>query len=207
MATPGTQLDRQQTVGINRPTFLFRNTFEVSDVGAVKFLDFDVLIDDGAVFYVNGIEVHRLNVSGAFDQSTYATAVGDEDAYSSISIDLAAFTNLLHDGTNVLAVELKNANSSSSDIGFGVALNLLIDYEADFDRNGVVDGQDLTEWELAFGTSNGADDDGDTDGADFRVWQQQFGSGGGAPLAAVTIIPEPSSLLLAALGLVTLSIW
>jgi len=42
-------------------------------------------------------------------------------------------------------------------------------------------------------------------GFDFLTWQRQFGGGGGATLAAANSIPEPLSLLLAALGLLALS--
>jgi hypothetical protein len=42
-------------------------------------------------------------------------------------------------------------------------------------------------------------------GFDFLTLQRQLGSGGGVAVAAATTIPEPSSLLLATLGLLTLS--
>ena len=75
-------------------------------------------------------------------------------------------------------------------------------FEADFDGDGDVDGDDLSEWQTSYGIDNGADANGDSrsDGLDFLVWQQQFGSGVSLVPAAVSI-PEPNSALLWAVGL------
>ena len=80
--------------------------------------------------------------------------------------------------------------------------------EADFDKDGDVDGDDFLVWQTGFGTTSGAgpndgdaDGDGDVDGDDFLVWQTQFnqfpGTGSGG-----SVVPEPSTalLLLAALA-------
>lgn len=64
---------------------------------------------------------------------------------------------------------------------------------ADFDADGDVDGDDLTDaWIPAFGVALGADadGDGDSDGGDFLTWQQQFGSG---PPPLAVGVPEPAS--------------
>lgn len=75
-------------------------------------------------------------------------------------------------------------------------------YEADFDRDGDVDGGDLAVWNSAYAAnSNGdANSDGQSDGADFLVWQRQYGSG--LPVAMTAAIPEPSTaaMLLIAAG-------
>jgi len=83
------------------------------------------------------------------------------------------------------------ANSS-----FHVALAGLA---ADFNNDNIVDGADLSIWEISFGVNQNADanDDGYSDGADFLIWQHQFGSGVNPPIQAV---PEPGSLLLATLA-------
>jgi hypothetical protein len=70
-------------------------------------------------------------------------------------------------------------------------------YMADFNRDGSVDGDDLTEWQAAYtlGTSAGdADGDGVSNGRDFLIWQRQFGHGSVATLAAT--VPEPSGFIL-----------
>lgn len=81
---------------------------------------------------------------------------------------------------------------------------------ADFDHDRDVDDNDLFIWQQFFGFSdrNGqpandlgdANEDGDVDGGDFLFWQREFGSGSGTVSAAV---PEPTSILLLAMGFVT----
>ena len=70
----------------------------------------------------------------------------------------------------------------------------------DFDKNGVVDGNDFLAWQANFGLAEGAtqaqgdaDGNGVVDGNDFLLWQANFGSGAGAGAAAV---PEPAGLAL-----------
>lgn len=76
-------------------------------------------------------------------------------------------------------------------------------FAADFNSNGFVDGADLALWKIGYGKAAGAvksdgdfNLDGRVDGADFLGWQRQFGSGT-PPVAA---IPEPGSLILAAMS-------
>jgi hypothetical protein len=77
---------------------------------------------------------------------------------------------------------------------------------ADFNGDGVVDGEDLNAWQLGFGstgqTNNAAGDaDGDSvvDGADFLVWQRAVGSGAGTKLTSAAV-PEPCGAMLAAIA-------
>ena len=75
---------------------------------------------------------------------------------------------------------------------------------ADFDGDGMVDGDDLGMWQTAFGqgitiTELDADNDGDSDGADFLTWQRQLGSP--APdVSANAPVPEPATLTLIVLA-------
>jgi autotransporter-associated beta strand protein len=74
-------------------------------------------------------------------------------------------------------------------------------FTADFDDDGDVDAEDLSQWQGDFGINDlsDADDDGDSDGADFLAWQRQFG--GGLPaIASARVVPEPGGGRLA-LGL------
>jgi prepilin-type N-terminal cleavage/methylation domain-containing protein len=72
----------------------------------------------------------------------------------------------------------------------------LVGPTADFDGNGIVDGDDLRRWETAWNGAEAADATGDgaTDGADFLAWQRGFG--GAAATVASFAVPEPSGVSL-----------
>ncbi|MCK6498743.1 MAG: PA14 domain-containing protein, partial [Nitrospira sp.] len=100
-------------------TFYFRAKFNYTDFVApgVK-LKLRHVVDDGAVFYLNGTEIHRFGIAeGPVDATTDAT--GHENAYEGpyeIPIDL------LVPGENVLAAEVHQSGGSSSDMVFGAEL-------------------------------------------------------------------------------------
>jgi T5SS/PEP-CTERM-associated repeat protein len=64
-------------------------------------------------------------------------------------------------------------------------------FEADFDEDGDVDGDDLSQWRSDFGQNavSDANGDGDSDGTDFLAWQRQVGSGASSVVGAA--VPEP----------------
>jgi hypothetical protein len=71
---------------------------------------------------------------------------------------------------------------------------------ADFNRDGVVDAEDLIQWQthVGIGSQADADGDGDADGADFLAWQQQLGLGRST---GFNVVPEPPVHSFAALQL------
>ena len=79
---------------------------------------------------------------------------------------------------------------------------------ADFNGDGVVDGEDLAIWETNFGITDGAtalqgdaDGDGDVDGDDYDEWLMQLGPvppGSGAGTDRIGLVPEPSGIVLLA---------
>ncbi|WP_210417811.1 GH25 family lysozyme [Bythopirellula goksoeyrii] len=73
----------------------------------------------------------------------------------------------------------------------------------DFDGDNDVDGDDLTTWQTAYGNGAGADadQDGDSDGQDFLVWQRNYT--GSNPLTTATAVPEPGSITLLLVALIT----
>ena len=73
----------------------------------------------------------------------------------------------------------------------------------DFDRNGMVNGADLTILRANYGLATGAlldkgdaDMDGDVDGIDFLVWQRNVG----ANVTPIAAVPEPGAATLALLA-------
>ena len=103
-------------------TTYFRHEFEVPNASSYHKLILRILRDDGAVVHLNGAEMFRTNISGdPIEYDTWASnAVGEssEDKFYEAAHD----TSDLLEGTNVLAVEIHQANRTSSDISFDLEL-------------------------------------------------------------------------------------
>jgi hypothetical protein len=112
------------------PCYYFRTTFFVTNVNEVIAMIFTNLIDDGAVFYLNGNEIQRVRIAaGTVSYNTGATATpagGDASAFERFFITGGALTNLVN-GTNILAVRVHQQGTNSTDVVFGSALSLAID--------------------------------------------------------------------------------
>jgi hypothetical protein len=92
-----------------RTTYYFRTKFVYSGDLSHTQLQLQPLIDDGAVFYLNGVEIYRYNLpAGTINYFTLASAaVGDATYAPAVTLP----DNLLVLGTNVLAVEVHQAHS------------------------------------------------------------------------------------------------
>ncbi len=116
---------RNTQLALGRRTYYFRTHFNFSGSGATTFLTFSNKIDDGAVFYLNGAEVRRVRMAAAptaISYSTFATSTPSGGDATGSDVFIIAGTNLVN-GDNVLAVEVHQVSSTSSDIVFGSALS------------------------------------------------------------------------------------
>src|SRR5262245_47747002 len=104
-------------------TTYFRRTFEVADSSLFQALKLRVVRDDGAVVYLNGVEVFRSNMpAGAIGFATNASsALGGGDEFIADETNLSPA--VLRNGLNVLAVEVHQSGGTSSDLGFDLALD------------------------------------------------------------------------------------
>lgn len=116
-------------------TYYFRKTFVFSNDPAGVSLIFSNYIDDGAIFYLNGVEIHRTNVMAAPTVVTYssnAISFSFDNATSPILFSVRSnLVSLLQTGTNVVAVEVHNFKSlttgnPSPDLTFESALIYLL---------------------------------------------------------------------------------
>lgn len=108
---------------IGRITYYFRTSFQFSGDPARTALQFNLMVDDGAVLYLNGQEFYRIGMpEGAINYSTLAnTTVGDATLAGPITVSVS---NLVK-GQNVLAVEVHQSSANSSDVVFGMTLTLV----------------------------------------------------------------------------------
>lgn len=102
-------------------TTYFRHAFEIADVATITELTLGLLRDDGAAVYLNGVEIARDNL--AEDAAYNTTAFGSIPNFDeSLFFDFAVDPSLLVEGTNVIAVEVHQADPTSSDLSFNLRL-------------------------------------------------------------------------------------
>lgn len=110
------------TLPSGRTNYYFRTQFTLDGSPALAALKMNTVVADGAVFYLNGTEVLRLNMpGGAVDASTLAVSNVPNPAY------LGPYTlpsSALVTGTNVLAVEVHQGPGGTNDVLFGASLQL-----------------------------------------------------------------------------------
>jgi len=103
-------------------TTYFRRAFSVPDPGAYVALNLRVMNDDGVVVYLNGQEVYRNNMPGGSVSFTTTASSAYGGADESALREAVADAALLVSGANQLAVEIHQANATSSDISFDMEL-------------------------------------------------------------------------------------
>ena len=107
-------------------TTYFRKSVNLPDLTLYDSLKFSMFRDDGIVMYVNGAEVWRDNMpTGTIAYSTLApnnitgtTGVYAESLAVVKAIPVSAFTT----GNNIIAIELHQNSSTSSDLDFNVQM-------------------------------------------------------------------------------------
>ncbi len=100
-------------------TITFRTDFELHDDPGATELELACTIDDGAVVWLNGVEVLRENMpEGAVDASSLASSAVEDpiELWATIS------SEPLLRGANVLAVEVHQAELHDPDVAFGCSL-------------------------------------------------------------------------------------
>ncbi len=121
-------------------TYYFRKQFTVDAAPAHVTLRMSPLIDDGAVFYLNGVEVLRQGMpEGDVD---YQTRTNRSVVNADFEGPFLLPTDALLRGENVLAVEVHQNDSGNPDIVLGLILDAIV--ETPVDRT-IVAGMDLLD--------------------------------------------------------------
>jgi len=97
-------------------------TFFIQDVSVIESSIFSMDYDDGFVAYLNGTEIARANIDGAYPPYNKPT-IGDHEAQmyqarnpENFVIDTSLLKSLLVNGDNVLAVQTHNSSATSTDL-------------------------------------------------------------------------------------------
>lgn len=104
------------------PTTWFRRVFTIDDAAKYDTLVVRIQRDDGAVVWVNGVEVVRTNMpSGTISSTTFASTTIGGGAEATVHTFEVPITPA-RTGSNVVAVEVHQANATSSDLRFDLEL-------------------------------------------------------------------------------------
>ncbi|MBP6335615.1 MAG: fibronectin type III domain-containing protein [Bacteroidia bacterium] len=104
-----------------RITYYFRKSVSISNPSQFQNFTMKIRRDDGIVVYVNGTEVYRNNMpTGTISYNTTASSTCSDDGVTIFTHTLAStyFVN----GINVIAAEVHNRSTSSSDLTFALEL-------------------------------------------------------------------------------------
>jgi hypothetical protein len=104
-------------------TFYFRHYFTVPTGITNPPLRLWHVIDDGAVFYLNGSEIYRVGITNPVLATIPAERVVPDAVQEG---PFYLFVTNLFPGPNLLAVEVRQNNSTSSDVVFGAAVDALL---------------------------------------------------------------------------------
>ncbi|MCA9670027.1 MAG: metallophosphoesterase [Myxococcales bacterium] len=106
----------------NRPSVYFRKHITVDRAVAAAALR--VLHDDGVAIWINGQRVFDRYIQGT-DYASFATQTSNDNEISSATLDLTS-QNPFVVGDNVIAVMVKQASATSSDLSFDLQLTLTL---------------------------------------------------------------------------------
>lgn len=108
------------TISNTRTTFYFRTHFNLPANHGFSAIQITHLIDDGAVFYLNGLPLFSyIMPGGPITSTTLASSnLSDPDYQGPVNIPISSFFV----GDNVFAVEVHQSAATSGDIIFGMTL-------------------------------------------------------------------------------------
>ncbi len=99
-----------------------RKVFAVNDVNNIAKVLLHIDYDDGFVAYLNGVEIARANIGvpgipPSYNQTTNTDREAEiyQGGYPE-KYDIDSIQTLLHEGENVLAIQVHNVNNTSSDL-------------------------------------------------------------------------------------------
>ncbi len=121
-----TQIEYGTNVRDKNITAYFRHLFKLTEPSEIAALDLELLIDDGAVVYLNGKEIARKNMpNGTVSENTEALIAIGGTAETSYQL-LRILPDHLLLGENIIAVEVHQSSPNSSDLSFDLSLSKIM---------------------------------------------------------------------------------
>lgn len=118
-ASVATNIDSYASTTLRPRAAYFRKTFDVADATKVTRLTINGLADDGAVVYVNGVEVARKNMpAGTVGFTTFASSARNASVAAGDPIIVDVPTILVVSGTNSISVESHLNFRGTKDVTF-----------------------------------------------------------------------------------------
>jgi hypothetical protein len=101
-------------------TTYFRNAFVATNVNRIANMTLKLVVDDGALVYLNGSPLQNLNLNFGATYNTLATSMTFDlrDTWQSFSVD----PKLLAEGTNTIAAEIHLASVTATNMAFDLQL-------------------------------------------------------------------------------------
>jgi hypothetical protein len=110
--------DEATTLNSSSITCYFRKDFNVTNANTITNLQLNLTYDDGAVVYLNGIQILAINMPlGPYSYTNYSSSASADNAMTS-----AILAFVPDEGLNVISVEVHQRDISSSDISFNLEL-------------------------------------------------------------------------------------
>lgn len=104
-------------------SYHLRKTFSVTDASSIASLEFTTRADDGIVVYLNGVEVLRSNMgTGNIAYNSYATTAPSTSAAQSNPVKVTVPGWAVHDGNNIVSVEVHSNYRSTPNSSFDLDL-------------------------------------------------------------------------------------
>jgi hypothetical protein len=149
-----------------------------------------------------GLQFDQIHVVGdlTLDGSLNVSLINGFAPFVGLSFDLLDWTTVSGAFSAINLPSIGPLHWNTSQLYTEGVISVAAAFEADFDEDGDVDGEDLDNWrdgfevtlDMASHSDGDADGDHDVDGDDFLVWQRQLG-GGGMISTAFAAVPEPGA--------------
>jgi len=187
-----TIINNNRLDGTRIPAYYFRHRFVVANPSAYGSLPIQFNVDDGAVFYLNGVEIYRVRMPDGPDTHSY-TGLGGTDP----GVESAIRPNTLIAGTNVVAISVHQSDGASSDVSMD--FELVGDFAPSVTLTAPSAGQNFVAPTNVTFAANASDTDGTVSRVEFYAGDLKLGEDTTAPYSLVWSNASDGSFVLTAI--------